>query len=142
MLPESEQSEHTVTVAGQELRLFQEFQSLFEAMLADIRQAQRRVWLETYIFAGDEVGQAVAEALKERARAGVDVRLLYDAVGCMGTYPSFFFKMQPAGVKLVCYHSLGEGLWRFRLLQVFNRRDHRKLLVIDDEVAYFGGMNI
>jgi cardiolipin synthase len=111
-------------------------------MLADIRRARRRVWLETYIFASDEVGLAFAEALKERARAGLDVRLLYDAVGSFGTYASFFLKMVAAGVKVVRYHSLGEALQHFAALRIFNRRDHRKLLVIDNDIAYFGGMNI
>src|SRR5262249_53344374 len=132
----------TVTVAGQELQLFIETGPLFEAMLADIRQARRRIWLETYIFASDEVGQAIAEALKERAREGLDVRLLYDAVGSFATYPSFFLKMVQAGVQVVRYHSLGEMLQQITVLRIVNRRDHRKVLVIDDDIAYFGGMNI
>jgi cardiolipin synthase len=142
MLLAPDRSVDTLSVAGQELQLFVEPEPAFEAMLADIRQAKRRVWLETYIFASDAVGLAVAEALKERARAGLDVRLIYDAVGSFSTYPSFFLKMVPAGVKVVCYHSLGEVLQRLAALRILNRRDHRKVLVIDDDVAYFGGMNI
>ncbi len=137
-----ERSLESIEVAGQELRVFVETGPLFESMLADIRQARQRVWLETYIFASDSVGTAVAEALKERARAGLDVRLLYDAVGSFGTYPSFFLKMVSAGVKVVRYHSLGEALQHVAPLRILNRRDHRKVLVIDDDVAYFGGMNI
>ena len=142
MLLAQDRSVDNVTVAGQELQLFVESEPAFEAMLADIRQAKQRVWLETYIFSSDAVGLAFADALKERARAGLDVRLLYDAVGSLGTYPSFFLKMVPAGVKVVRYHSLTEILQQLTALRILNRRDHRKLLVIDDDIAYFGGMNI
>jgi cardiolipin synthase len=142
MLPAQACNLESIEVAGQELRVFVESGPLFEAMLADIRQARHRVWLETYIFASDSTGNAVAEALKERARAGLDVRLLYDAVGSFATYPSFFLKMVSAGVKVVRYHSLGEALQQLAPLRILNRRDHRKVLVLDDEIAYFGGMNI
>ena len=60
-----ERSLERIEVAGQELRVFVETGPLFEAMLADIRQAQQRVWLETYIFASDDIGSAIAEALKK-----------------------------------------------------------------------------
>jgi cardiolipin synthase len=80
--------------------------------------------------------------LMERARAGVDVRLLYDAIGSQTTPASFFARLQRAGVQVHVFHSLWEAFWHFSPLRVLNRRDHRKLLVIDDRVAYFGGMNI
>jgi cardiolipin synthase len=100
------------------------------------------VWLETYIFHNDAAGQAVAEALKERARAGVDVRVLYDAVGSQATPRSFFRDLEQAGVNVHEFHSFWEALWKFSFLRILNRRDHRKLLVTDEEVAYFGGMNV
>jgi cardiolipin synthase len=111
-------------------------------MVRDIRTAQTRVWLETYIFFDDDAGRAVAEALAERARAGVEVRVLYDAIGCQWTSGSFFRALEEAGASVHCFHSLWEALWKFSFLRILNRRDHRKLLVIDDRVAYFGGMNL
>jgi cardiolipin synthase len=131
-----------LTVAGQELTLFVESPPLIAAMIRDIRQAQKRVWLETYIFLDDVAGQAVAEALKERARAGVEVRVLYDAVGCLTTPAAFFRRLEVAGVQVHAFHSFWEAFRRFAPFRVLNRRDHRKLLVVDDQVAYFGGMNI
>lgn len=131
-----------VAVAGHELRIFIESAPLVAALVEDIKAARYRVWLETYIFLNDHAGTAVAEALKERARAGLDVRVLYDAIGCMATPAGFFREMEEAGVKVHAYHTFGEALRRFALLRVLNRRDHRKLVVIDDRVAYFGGMNI
>ena len=70
MLLAPDRSVDTVNVAGQELQLFVESEPAFEAMLADIRQARRRVWLETYIFASDAVGLAFAEALRLKRRPG------------------------------------------------------------------------
>ncbi len=132
----------TLTVAGQELTVFVESVPLIAQMILDIRSAQQRVWLETYIFHDDSAGRAVAEALKERARAGVEVRLIYDAIGSQATPRALFEEMQQAGVQVHEFHSLWEALWRFSLLRILNRRNHRKLLVIDDRIAYFGGMNV
>jgi len=130
------------TVGRNELQIFVETPELAAAMLADIRAARRRVWLECYIFTADEVGRAVAAALEERARAGLDVRVIYDAVGSQFTPAWFFASLAAAGVQVHGFHSLWEGLRRFRFLWTLNRRNHRKLLVIDEEVGYFGGMNV
>jgi cardiolipin synthase len=111
-------------------------------MISDIRDARSRVWLETYIFLADAAGLAIADALMERAQAGVDVRVLYDAVGSYTTAEAFFDALRRAGVQVHAYHSIGESLGRFSFMQVLNRRDHRKILVVDDCAAYFGGMNI
>jgi cardiolipin synthase len=78
----------------------------------------------------------------ERSRSGADVRILYDAIGSQATSFEFFEQLERAGANVHAFHSLREALWRFRPLRILNRRDHRKLLVIDDRVAYFGGMNI
>jgi cardiolipin synthase len=131
-----------VEVAGHDLTLFVESAPLIAEMVRDIAAARRRVWLETYIFLHDAAGRAVADALKERARAGVEVRVLYDAVGSQGTPAVFFRELTDAGAAVHAFHSLWEGLWRFSFLRVLNRRDHRKLLVVDDTIGYFGGMNI
>jgi len=131
-----------VRVAGHDLTVFAETWPTIKAMVEDIRAAKTRVWLESYIFLNDAAGKAVAEALKDAARNGADVRLLYDAVGSQTTPASFFAQLSRAGVRVHCFHSLWEALWKFSFLRILNRRDHRKLLVVDDRVAYFGGMNI
>lgn len=139
-----------VSVAGHQLTLFVETWPLIESMLRDLRRARRRIWLETYIFNDDAAGQAIAEALIERARAGVQVRVLYDAIGSQATPSAFFAALYEAGIEVHAFHSIWEALWKFSFLRVLNRRDHRKLLVIDDYhpedaangAVYFGGMNI
>jgi cardiolipin synthase len=129
-------------VAGHELKVYVDSASLITAMIADIQSATRRIWLESYVFAGDSAGRAVAEALKERARAGVDVRVLYDAYGSLGTPAALFEEMRAAHVRVHAFHALWDAFWQLSVLRILNRRNHRKLLVIDDDVAYFGGMNI
>src|SRR5262245_8657784 len=128
--------------AGHVLTLSVESAPLVAAMLRDIQTARERVWLESYIFLDDSAGQAVAGALEERARAGLDVRVHYDAIGCLSTPSMFFLHMKEAGVQVHAFHSFWEVFWRFPALRWLNRRNHRKLLVIDDGTAYFGGMNL
>ena len=131
-----------MSVAGQELQIFLEAPPLIAAMLEDIRGAKTRVWLESYIYLNDAAGDAVALALKEQARAGLDVRLLYDAIGSSTTPWGFFEDLLDAGVQVHAFHTIWEALGRRSILRVLNRRNHRKLLIVDDRAAYFGGMNI
>ncbi len=132
-----------VDVADHALTLFVELPPLIAAMVADIQQATTRVWMESYIFANDAAGRAIADALAERARAGLDVRLMVDAWGSFSTPASFWRALQASGVRVHVFHGLGEALsGRLRFLRVLNQRNHRKLLVIDEHIAYFGGMNV
>ena len=131
-----------VEVAGHTLELFNQTHLLFEAMLTDIAAAKKRVWLETYIFSDDLASHAIADALQRRARDGLDVRLLYDALGSQHTDPAIFKTMSAAGVQVHAYHRIKEALRSIAAFIILNRRDHRKLLVVDDRCAYFGGMNI
>lgn len=131
-----------VQVAGQELVVFPELSSFLAGLLADIQAARRRIWIESYIFYHDAAGRAVAEALRERALAGVEVKVLYDALGSQTTPAAFFQEMEAAGVQVHAFHSIWEAFWRFSFLRVLNRRNHRKIIVIDNDTAYFGGMNL
>lgn len=131
-----------LTVAGHEVDIFEESPLLIEAMVRDIRAAKSRVWLESYIIADDDAGRDVADALIDRAAAGLDVRVMYDSVGCYSTPAAYFQRLERAGVKVHAYRTLRETLSRRSFFRFFNRRNHRKLLVIDERAGYFGGMNI
>lgn len=131
-----------VVVAGNELTLFEESISFVAAMVADIRQAERRVWLESYIIVDDEAARTVADALIERAAAGLDVRMMYDAIGCLSTPRAYFDRLVAGGVKVHGFHTIREQFWELQFLQTLNRRNHRKLLIVDDRIGYFGGMNL
>jgi len=131
-----------VTVAGHEVALYTESRPLIEAMIYDIHAARQRIWLESYIVAHDALTAPLFEALAAQARAGLDVRLSYDAVGSQETPQRYFDQLVAAGVQVRAFHTIWEGLSRFALFDILNRRNHRKLLVIDDHIGYFGGMNI
>lgn len=132
----------TVDVAGNRLQLFVESASMTASLTTDIRSARRRAWIESYTVADDAIGQAVAAALKERAAAGVECRLSYDAVGSYATPTRYFDELRAAGVDARPFRPWGRWFHRFSFLRRFNRRNHRKLAVLDDDVAYFGGMNL
>jgi cardiolipin synthase len=138
----SESDVWPVEVAGQSFRLFCSTGPLIESMLDDIASAEHRVWIESYIFADDDAGRAVAEALMSRAQAGVDVHFLYDGWGSL-RFPHWLLNdLIAAGVHVRAFHPLDEIISHPNFFTLVNRRNHRKLLVIDDNVAYFGGMNI
>lgn len=117
------------------LTLFLESDAVYDDMLAAIGDARESVWLETYIFSADALGWQFAEALAERARAGVPVRLCVDSAGALESPYSRRLRryLTAAGVDLRWFN-------RFRraLPSRLNHRDHRKLLMIDGRRVYVG----
>ncbi|KRB07702.1 cardiolipin synthase [Lysobacter sp. Root690] len=112
----------------------------YAALLADIAQARERIHLEYYIYQPDRTGTALRNALIERARAGVTVRLLLDAVGSGATKQRFIQPLIDAGAHVAWFHPMKlRWLWRRPWL---NLRTHRKIVVIDGRVGYTGGINI
>jgi len=110
----------------------------FPAMLEAIRGAERYVHLETYILEDDGTGREFQRELVERARAGVAVRVVYDGLGSFGLPARYVDELRAAGVEAHVFHPVAP--WRARW--GLNRRDHQKILVIDDTVAFCGGINI
>ena len=111
---------------------------LYDAMLAAIEGARRRVMFETYIWKGDEVGERFKAALAEAAERGVEVHVIYDAFANLVVSPRF--KRFPPSVHVLRYPVYNAGL-RFLDLRRYGR-DHRKILVVDDEVGFVGGYNV
>ncbi len=119
-------------------KLFTEGDALYEAMLASIDSAAVIVRMESYIFASDEIGWRFAHALARSADAGVDVRVHLDAAGAWGSTSSSLQRyLRDHGVHLRWFHR-----WSWREPLRYNRRSHRKLLVVDDRVGYVGGFNV
>jgi cardiolipin synthase A/B len=110
---------------------------IFPAMLAAIRQARRSITFETYIYWSGSIGQEFAQALADRARAGATVHVLLDWIGSMKMDGSLLQDMTDAGVQVARYHK--PHWWRMAWL---NNRTHRKLLVIDGEIGFTGGVGI
>lgn len=121
-----------------EAELYTDGNSQFEDLLRDIRAARSHIHVEYYIIKDDETGRSFMEALKERLRAGVKVRLIYDDVGSMRLGDDYFNDFKRLGGEAhaflpVMFPSMTRSL---------NYRNHRKILVIDGLIAYIGGMNI
>jgi cardiolipin synthase A/B len=124
-------------IPGNGLRLLVDGEA-FEAMLEAIGQARERIDLETYIWADDRTGRRFTAALTERAKASVQVRCLIDGGGSFGTPDSLFGPLRAAGGRVAVFHPVGP--WRRRW--GWTVRDHRKLLLIDDRLAFTGGINL
>lgn len=125
-------------IAGNRLRLLTQGHEAFEAFVAHIRQAQHTIHITTFILGRDETGRALIELLAQRAREGVKVRLLLDAVGCLFSSRGFCDPLREAGGEVV------------RFLPVLplssrgtaNLRNHRKIAVFDHTTAIIGGHNL
>ena len=121
-----------------ELEIFSDGATKFEALEEDLRAAKSSIYLQYYIFSDDTLGQEIADILMERARAGVVVKVIYDHVGSFSARNRFFKRLRAAGVDAhpffkVTFHHLASRI---------NWRNHRKIVVIDGKVGYIGGMNI
>jgi cardiolipin synthase len=110
---------------------------IFPAMLEAIRGAKETITFETYIYWSGQIGQEFADALSERARAGVKVHLLLDWVGSGKAKKEYIDTMKAVGVEVDKYHPLH---W-YNVARV-NNRTHRKLLVVDGKVGFTGGVGI
>lgn len=127
--------------AGNLVDLLVDGPATFDAMFRDLEAARRRILLETYIFEGEHVGRRIADVLLRKRAEGLDVRLIYDSVASFATPAAFFDELRQAGVA-VCEFNPVSPLRRATGFLSLNHRDHRKVLVIDDRVAFTGGLNV
>lgn len=123
---------------GNEATIFQSGTEKFESLLNDIASAQKYINFQYYIMEDDVIGTRVSEALIERARAGVTIRIIYDHIGCFGVKESFFQRMSDAGIQVYPFFRVAFPPFATRI----NWRNHRKIVVIDGKVGYIGGMNV
>jgi cardiolipin synthase A/B len=124
-------------LAGNRVRALCNGDEIFPAMLDAIRAARRTITFETYIYWSGEIGRAFADALAERARAGVKVHVLLDWVGSGKMDATTIGSMEQAGIEVRKYHPL-----RWYNLGRLNNRTHRKLLVVDGRIGFTGGVGI
>ncbi|WP_367849325.1 cardiolipin synthase [Rhodoferax sp. WC2427] len=126
--------------AGNQVRLLQDGPATYRAMLAAIAGAQDHINMETYILEDDAVGQQFAQALVAKQRQGVQVNLIRDSVGTLGTPAAFFQQLADSGIQVLEFNPINPLL--ARKSWELNQRDHRKLLVVDGRTAFLGGINI
>jgi cardiolipin synthase len=121
-------------------RLLVDGPATFAAMKQAVTQARQRVLLESYIIEDSAMADDLARLLSAKVRAGVSVALMYDAVGSLQTDPAYFDRLAAAGVGVCKFNPIHPlerpGYW------AINHRNHRKLLLVDNEVALTGGINI
>ena len=108
------------------------------ALLHDISQARSHIHIDMYIFADDALGLLIADALIDRAREGVEIRVIYDDVGCWNVSRQFFERMREEGIEVAAFLPVRFPSFTSKV----NYRNHRKVIVIDGQVGYIGGMNI
>jgi cardiolipin synthase A/B len=128
-------------LAGNRVALLRDGTAAFPAMLEAIAGAQAQILLEMYWFGSDRTGRRFADALSEKARQGIEVAVVYDAVGSLDASRHMFDQMRTAGVKLLEFNPVAPWRRTFRLDRL-NRRDHRKILVVDGQIGFTGGINL
>ena len=125
---------------GNSVQLLQDGPATYRAMFVAIEAAKDHINLETYIMEDDEVGQRFAQALIAKQQQGVQVNIIRDSVGTLGTPAAFFQAMTDAGINVLEFNPVNPLL--ARKAWELNQRDHRKLLIVDGIVAFLGGINI
>ena len=119
-------------------KFFATGEEYFESLIEDLRSAKDFIFLEYFIIADGILWKRIHEILKEKAQVGIDVRVLYDDIGCMKTLPHYYeYTLRSEGIKA---HRFGKV--SPRVSSVHNNRDHRKICIIDGRVGYTGGVNI
>lgn len=121
-----------------EVQIITDGQELFDDIFAEIKKAKKHVHVEFYTIYDDEIGNQLREILEEKAREGVEVKVLWDSWGSLGTSRKFFKKLNELGGKAFPFLGTRSALTDFRL----NFRDHRKIVVIDGKIGYVGGFNV
>lgn len=127
-------------VVGNKVVLLQDGPATFQAMFTAIRNAKDHINMETYIIEDDEVGKRFADALIAKQVQGVPVNFIYDSVGAINTPKEFFKRLTDSGIQVLEFNPINpltvKKGWEL------NRRDHRKLLIVDGQAAFLGGINI
>ena len=125
--------------ANNEVRVYIDGTTLFQDILQDMRKATRHIHVLFYIIRNDALGRAMLAVLAEKARQGVEVRLMYDSLGSFAAPAKLFAELRAAGGQVQGFYPVR----LFRLTQFrLNYRNHRKLIIVDGTIGYVGGMNV
>ena len=121
-----------------EVEIYTDGYAFFPALLAAIHEAKSHIHVDMYIFAEDALGTLVSDALIAKKREGVEVRVIYDDVGCWNVSHHFFERMREEGIEVTSFMPVRFPSFTSKV----NYRNHRKIIVIDGRVGFIGGMNI
>jgi len=120
------------------IQILKNGQEKFPVLIKALKAAKQHIHMEYYIIRNDEIGREVRDILASKAREGVEVRLLYDGMGCLHLRRSFFKPIIDAGGKVAVFYPPFLPYVNIRL----NYRNHRKITVIDGKQAFIGGLNL
>jgi cardiolipin synthase A/B len=131
-------------IFGDQVRILQDGEEAFSAILEAIRNARKYIGFEIYMFLDHRIGHEVLSALVEAQKRGCKVRLVYDSVGSYPNTYDFFQPLVQAGGRVAEFRPIRAFRigWRTASLDQFSRRNHRKLLVVDDDLVILGGLNV
>jgi cardiolipin synthase len=127
-----------VITADNDVRFYTDGNEKFDALIEDLKKAEHFIHIQYYIIRNDVLFERIAGVLKEKAAQGVEVRILYDSMGCRSTGKKFWRKLNEAGIETAVFFPAILGRFQPRI----NYRNHRKIVVIDNKVAYVGGFNV
>lgn len=120
-----------------EVEIYTSGYEFFPSLLHEISMARDHIHIDIFIFADDELGNLIADALIDKAREGVEVRVIYDDVACWKVRGSFYERMRDAGIDVHAFMPVKFPAFTSKV----NYRNHRKLVIIDGKVGFIGGMN-
>lgn len=121
-----------------DITIFDDGNKKFDALIEDMRQAKRYIHVQYYIIKNDVLFNRIKDVLVEKAKAGVEVRILYDGMGCRSVKKKYWKNLKSQGLKISEFFPATLGRLHLRI----NYRNHRKIVVIDGDTAYVGGFNI
>lgn len=138
LLQMSQRTARTPFSMATRTRVLTNGEETFSSLLKELKMAEHHIHMEYYIYRADDIGREIQKTLIQKARAGVKVRFMYDAVGSIGMPKSFIKELEDAGVKVGIF-----GQVRFLALSSrVNYRNHRKIVVIDGSTGFIGGLNV
>lgn len=132
------ESDESILTKSNKIDIIKDGETKFNSLIEDIYKAKNHIHLLYYTFRSDDIGKKVLAALEDRAAEGVEVLVIYDALGCRGNDPKFFRKLEKLGGKTQVFFGSKIPFVNLRM----NNRNHRKILVVDGVIAYLGGFNI
>ena len=124
--------------AGNEVKLLKNGKAKFESIFNEFKKATHFIHLEYYIFEEGELTTELFELFKQKVKEGVEIRILYDGIGSMSLSKAYITKLQNIGVEIHRFLPIRFG----KFLTSINYRNHRKIIVIDNTIAYTGGINV
>lgn len=133
-----QQTNQAFPFEGNRVQIYTEGYTKLQALIRELQKATHHIHMEYYIFEDDPVGRLIRDVLIEKARQGVEVRVIYDDVGCWHVHKSFYEEMLNAGIEVRSFLKVRFPLFTSKV----NYRNHRKIVVIDGCVGFVGGMNL